>query len=68
MYLGEDPVTEEPIFGSVSYAGAVPGFVAGLLQVNVLLPETLPIGSVLPILFIGESQIASPESGRVWIK
>ena len=68
VYLGEDPVSEEPIFGSVLYAGALPGYVAGLLQVNVRLPETLPLGSVQPILFVGESQIASPESVRVWIK
>ncbi len=53
---------------AVSYAGAVPGFVAGLLQVNARLPETMSPGPVVPILTIGGSQTSFPESVRIWVK
>jgi uncharacterized protein (TIGR03437 family) len=34
----------------ILYAGSAPGLVAGVLQANVRIPETVPIGSAVPLL------------------
>jgi uncharacterized protein (TIGR03437 family) len=34
----------------VQYAGAAPGYVSGLLQVNVLVPTTINFGNLIPLL------------------
>jgi uncharacterized protein (TIGR03437 family) len=41
----------------VTYAGSAPESVAGLLQVNVVIPQSAPTGAAVPlILNIGGSQ------------
>jgi uncharacterized protein (TIGR03437 family) len=45
---------------NIEYAGAPPGEVAGLMQLNVKIPEATPVGSTVPItLTIGNA--SSPE-------
>jgi uncharacterized protein (TIGR03437 family) len=40
----------------VSYAGAAPGLIAGVVQVNALVPPGTPSGSGVPIVFtVGQS-------------
>jgi uncharacterized protein (TIGR03437 family) len=36
--------------GSVLYAGAAPGFVAGLMQINVRLAADTPVGEQVPVV------------------
>jgi uncharacterized protein (TIGR03437 family) len=51
----------------VQYAGAAPGLISGLLQVNAKIPETAPSGAAIPIeLIIG--QISSPAGVTLAIK
>ncbi len=59
VFFGYDPIADDSIIASASYAGAVPGSVAGLLQVNVRLPETLPVGTS----WLGLSIHSAAESG-----
>jgi uncharacterized protein (TIGR03437 family) len=33
----------------VSYAGASPGAVAGLVQINAIIPPTVPTGAAIPV-------------------
>ena len=35
---------------TVAYAGGVSGFVAGLLQVNVQIPQAIPAGGTIPLV------------------
>ena len=66
---GEDPGADvDFIQGEVSYAGAVTGFVAGLIQVNVRVPESMPAGIAIPVLSIGDAWIPSPPSVRISVK
>ena len=45
----------------VEYAGGAPGFVAGLMQVNVRVPADAPVGAAVPLrLQVGE-RFAEPE-------
>jgi uncharacterized protein (TIGR03437 family) len=51
----------------VQYAGAAPGLISGLLQVNAKIPEKAPSGAAIPIeLIIG--QISSPAGVTLAIK
>ncbi len=53
--------------GRVLYAGAAPGLVAGVLQVNVVVPENIPAGSAVPLtLIVGDRR--SPPGPTVAIK
>jgi len=36
----------------VTYAGAAPGLVAGVLQVNVVVPNGAPSGGAIPIVLV----------------
>jgi len=38
------------IDAAVSYAGAAPGYVSGLLQVNVAVPTSIDFGSLVPLM------------------
>jgi uncharacterized protein (TIGR03437 family) len=50
---------------NVAYAGAVPGTVAGLMQVNVQIPADVTPGGYVPVVLeVGES---STVDGAVWI-
>jgi uncharacterized protein (TIGR03437 family) len=41
----------------VSYAGSAPGLVAGVLQVNVVVPEGVPEGDAVPLVVkVGEME------------
>jgi uncharacterized protein (TIGR03437 family) len=51
------PVPEQPVTvvirgvdATVQYAGAAPTFVAGLLQVNVLVPTSIDFGNLVPLM------------------
>ena len=49
------------IEAGVTYAGAIPGLVAGLMQVNVRLSESLPAGRQVSLfLFIGDVPLGEP--------
>jgi uncharacterized protein (TIGR03437 family) len=49
------------IAASVAYAGAVPGSVAGLSQINIVIPDGAPTGAAIPVFVtIGD---ASSQSG-----
>ncbi|MBC7926642.1 MAG: hypothetical protein H7039_13390, partial [Bryobacteraceae bacterium] len=40
---------------AIEYAGGAPGLVSGLLQVNVRVPESSPVGDAVPVvLLVGE--------------
>ena len=50
---------------TVSYAGAAPGEVAGLMQVNLLIPASVQPGGYVPVVLqVGNS---STVNGAVWI-
>ena len=53
-----------------SYAGGVVGFVAGLLQVNVRVPESVPAGNWFPQLVVGgwPAEAPSPQSVRIAVR
>lgn len=55
----------EDIVAEVSYAGAVTGFVGGLVQVNARLPESSPIGYVLLMLAVGDTKDDPSRSVRI---
>jgi uncharacterized protein (TIGR03437 family) len=63
------PETEETDYyvppTAASYAGAVPGLVAGLLQVNVRVPEALPDGNWLLQLGFGDRSEAETQSLQI---
>jgi uncharacterized protein (TIGR03437 family) len=63
------PETEETEYyvpaTEASYAGAVPGLVAGLLQVNVRVPESLPDGNWLLELGFGGRSEAETQSLKI---
>jgi uncharacterized protein (TIGR03437 family) len=54
-------VTIGGISANVSYAGAAPGFVAGLMQINVTIPNNAPIGPAIPIQ-LSSGSAASPSA------
>ena len=48
------------VLGDVTYAGAAPGFVAGLMQINVRIPSDVANGPAVPVtLNIGDA--SSPQ-------
>jgi uncharacterized protein (TIGR03437 family) len=51
----------------VVYAGAAPGLVAGLLQVNVRLPENTPAGDAVPIV-LQVGAIRSPDGVTIAVR
>lgn len=51
-------VTVGGIRASVDYAGAAPGFVAGVMQVNVTVPANAPSGNVPVIIAVGNASSA----------
>ena len=53
--LGLVSVTIGGLPAEVVYAGAAPGLVAGLMQVNVKVPATLPPGAAAVVLKVGNS-------------
>jgi len=59
-------VTIASLAAEVSYAGAAPGFVAGVLQVNVQIPPGAPSGSQPVVLSVGSA--SSPLGVTVAIK
>ena len=63
---GEPFSQTEDIEAEVSYAGALPGLVGGLVQVNAILPEPLPIGYVPLVLAVGDGE-GSPQSNAVTV-
>jgi astacin len=50
----------------VDYAGAAPGFVAGLMQVNVRIPADCPSGAVPVVLAVGDS--SSLPNVTLWVQ
>jgi uncharacterized protein (TIGR03437 family) len=48
------------IEGDVWYAGAAPGLVAGALQVNVKVPETVAAGAAVPVILKIGDRISQP--------
>jgi uncharacterized protein (TIGR03437 family) len=63
--LAEVSATVDGIDATVSYAGGVPGTVAGLMQINVLIPPEVTPGGYVPIVLkIGDT---STVDGAVWI-
>jgi N-acyl-D-amino-acid deacylase len=57
-------VNDEP--AEVIYAGAAPGFVAGALQINLRIPESVPPGRVF--LRMSEAGAASREGVWIWVE
>ena len=51
----------------VLYAGAAPGLIAGVLQVNAVIPQGAPTGVAVPIV-LAVGQIASPPGVTVAIR
>jgi uncharacterized protein (TIGR03437 family) len=58
------PESTDRLFGSIGgvpaniqYAGPAPGQIAGLLQVNAVVPDTAPTGPTVPIGFINPPHI-----------
>ena len=49
--MGDDRVRHAPglRLDNVAYAGAAPGLVAGVLQVNVKIPDNAPTGDAVPV-------------------
>jgi uncharacterized protein (TIGR03437 family) len=58
-------VTVGGIPATVQYAGGAPGQVAGLMQVNVQIPNGVPPGGYVPIVLQVEDSSTTP--GAVWI-
>ena len=56
------------ILAEVSYAGAVTGFVGGLVQVNARLPESSKVGDVSFALTVGDGEANSSQSVRISVK
>ena len=50
----------------VLYAGAAPGMVAGVMQINVKVPEGVTVGSVPVVVTVGS--VSSPETVSVMVK
>lgn len=44
----------------VHYAGAAPGFVAGLMQINAQVPDSVPVGARVPVSVVVGSASSSP--------
>ena len=44
----------------VQYAGAAPGLVAGLMQVNAVVPQGAPAGNDVPVTIAVASQVSPP--------
>ena len=70
--LVEFPDTEETTYyvapAEASYAGTVPGFVSSLLQVNVRVPESLPVGSWSLQLGFGERSAPERVSFQIAVR
>jgi uncharacterized protein (TIGR03437 family) len=50
-------VTVGGIQADIAYAGAAPGFVAGVMQVNFRVPQNAPVGDAVPVvLMVGNSR------------
>ena len=63
------PVTVKivDIDATVSYAGAAPGEIAGVMQINVVIPDNAPTGAAVPVLLrVGAAQ--SPTNTTIAIK
>lgn len=51
---------------AVSYAGGAPGFVAGVMQVNVRIPDDCPSGGVPVVLMVGN--VSTPATVSVFVE
>jgi len=58
--LGEISAVVDGLPAEVLYAGAAPGLVAGVLQVNVRIPASVRSGAAIPIFVIGQVTASEP--------
>jgi len=74
LITGEPPRTALPVFvriggieADVLYAGAAPGMVSGLLQVNARVPDSLAFGGAVPVdITIGD--VTSKPGVTLWVE
>jgi uncharacterized protein (TIGR03437 family) len=52
--------------GIVSYAGGAPGLTAGVMQINVRIPDDAPVGAVPVSVLAGTA--ASPANVTIWVR